>query len=53
MDIILLSLTVILLSLTSISLLVVNYHLKQIQERLNSAMKICQDAVTSLRNGGI
>jgi len=50
MDIVLLSLTVILLSLTSVSLLVVNYHLNRIYEALRNGIKICEDAVSSLRD---
>jgi hypothetical protein len=39
--------------LTSVSILVVNYHLKQIRKNLQDAMKICENAVNSLRNGGV
>ena len=41
----------IIMGLTSVSLLYLSYQLGQARKHLESAMKICQDAVESLRAG--
>jgi cell division protein FtsL len=52
MDIIALILFVMILAL-SVSLVYVQYQILRMRNALREASKICEDAVNSLRNGGV
>jgi cell division protein FtsL len=52
MDIIALILFVIILVM-SVSLIYVQYQIRRMRNALRDASKICEDAVNSLRNGGV
>lgn len=41
------------LLLTSVSLFYVSYQLRKARGHLEDAMKVCEDAVKSLRSGGV